>query len=264
MAFDINKLSQREKTIVGMLIVVLASLPFFYLTLPSWNSYTNSSLNAIQNEKKLTDLNRQISRLEKLKGQNAKLVKQLDVQKLYLAKSYEVDFLVQDLKKICDESLVSLESFTPSNPEPINVVLEKQIQAESAGRPLDRSRMKQTLDKLKGQALPIDLYRVPIEVRITGNFTDLLQLFRQLEKYGRVISVEDISISKIQAKGATGDRLSRAKAKKQKEDTGSLYSTFDLIAYTAAKEQETLPFSELKKTVTGTGKFSIKSKRTRE
>jgi Tfp pilus assembly protein PilO len=170
---------------------------------------------------------------------------------------------VQDLKKICDESLVSLESFTPSNPEPINVVLEKQIQVESEGKPLDRNRMKQTLDKLKGQALPIDLYRVPIEVRVTGNFTDLLQLFRQLEKYGRVISIEDISISKIQAKGATGDRLSKAKQKKEKEDTGSLYSTFDLVAYTAAKEQETLPFAELKKTVSGTGKFAIKSKRKR-
>ena len=258
MAFDIKKLSNREKTMIGLLVVVFSTFPFFYLTVPTWNSYMDSSNKILQDRGKLNDLDVRIRRLEKLKDENIKLSKKLENQKLYLAKSYEIDFLVQDLKKICDESSISLESFTPSTPEPVNIVLEKQIEEETKGRSSKSTRLKQAFAKLKGQDLPIDLYRFPIEVKVTGNFTDIIELFKKLEKYGRVISVDNISIGKVQAKESFGDRLSKTKLKKQESETGTLFGTFDLIAYTSAKDEETIPFSALEKTTKTTFKYKRK------
>lgn len=263
MKFDLNKLSNREKNIVGILFVILATVPFFYLTLPSWNNYTSLKSQIKSNQDKLNELNRQIQRLEKLKKENINLLKKVDEQKLYLAKSYEIDFLVQDLKNICDESSISLESFTPSNSEPVNIVLEEQLLAEATGKISDREKSKQILEKLKGQDLPVDLYRFPIEVKISGNFTDFIELFKKLEKYGRIISVDNISIGKIQAKQAFENRLTKVKSKKEDDESNSLYGSFELVAYSAAKEGETLPFTDLKKKTTGTGKFSYKSKKAR-
>ena len=261
MAFDIKKLTGREKNIVGILLTILATMPFFYLTLPSWNNYNDLSSKIQNNQNKLKDTNRQIQKLENLKSENLNLFKKVESQKQYLAKSYEIDFLVEDLKKICDESSISLESFTPSTSEPINIVLEKQLESESQNSPNNFGNYKQALEKLKGKDLPIDLYRFPIEVKVTGDFTDLLELFKKLEKYGRVISVENISIGKIEAKQAFQDRLSKAKQKKEETSLGSLYSSFDLVAYSAAKEDETISFSQLKKSIGSTGKFTFKSRK---
>ena len=259
MAFDISKLSNREKNLLGILLLMASSLPFFYLTLPTWNKYTGLATKIRQDKKSLQELGTRIKKLVKYKIENIQLAKKLENQKLYLAKSYEIDFLVQDLKNICDESSISLESFTPSNPEPINIVLEKQIEEETQGNQTTPGTLKQALEKFKGQNLPVDLYRFPIEVKITGNFTDIIELFKKLEKYGRVISVENISIGKVQAKKTTGNRLTKSKSTKQQEDSSGLYGSFDLVAYSLAKEGETLPFSALQ-TKTETFKFKKKRK----
>ncbi len=249
MAFDIKKLNAREKNLVGMLIVIVSTLPFLQFTLPAWNTYTES-VNKIQEDKnKLSGLEFQIRKLEKLKKENVHLSKKIDRQKLYLAKSYEIDFLVQDLKKICDESSISLESFTPIGQEPVNIIVEKQLEAEAKAKVRKNEKAKQTLEKLKGQELPIDLYRFPIEVKVTGNFTDIIELFKKLEKYGRVISVENISIGKIQIKQSSGNRLSKSKPKKEGGETGTLFGTFDLIAYSLPEAEETLPFNQLQKSL---------------
>ena len=258
MAFDIKKLSPREKKLAGVLLLIFSSLPFFYLTLPSWNKYTESTGKIHQNKNRLKDLELQTKKLEKYKKENLELTKKLEKQKLYLAKSYEIDFLVQDLKKICDDSSVSLESFTPTNPEPVNVILEKQIEEEATGKGYNPSKLKQAFEKLKGQDMPVDLYRFPIEVRITGNFADIIELFKKLEKYGRVISIENISIGKMQAKQNFGDRLSK-KQKVEDSEAGSLFGSFDLVAYSSAKEGEKLSFGVLEQSK-ATFKFKKKRK----
>lgn len=263
MAFDFNKLTQREKNIIGILILILSTIPFFYFTVPAWNEYTSSGSKTLENKRRLSGLETQVSRLEKLKSENIELSKKLESQKQYLAKSYEIDFLVQDLKKICDESSVSLESFTPTSPEPINIVLDKQAEGEIPGITQKKEKLKQTLEKLKGQELPIDVYLFPIEVKIIGDFTDILGLFKKLEKYGRVISVDNISIGKIQAKQTFGNRLSKAKPKKQKTESGTLYGSFDLIAYSLPRDDESLSVSALQKSITGTSMSSFKFKRKR-
>lgn len=268
MAFDLKKLSKREKNIVGFLILVLASLPFFQFTLPAWNEYQTLNGSISDDRNRVRTLESQIKRFEKMKVQNVELSKKIETQKLYLAKSYEIDFLVQDLKKICDESSISLESFTPISPEPINIILEKQVNLDEPavsakgkkGAPTTKSqRLKQALDKLKGQEFPVDLYRFPIEVRVTGNFKDIVDLFKKLEKYGRVISVDNISIGKVQAKRSGGDRLSKAK-KEEKTDTGTLFGTFDLVAYSLPDNtDETLTikdFQQKNKKTAKTFKFS--------
>ena len=260
MAFDIKKLNPRERNLVGILLVILSTIPFFQFTVPSWNSYTESVNKIQENKNKLTSLEFQIRKLEKLKKENAWLSKKIDRQKLYLAKSYEIDFLVQDLKQICDESSVSLESFTPSGQEPVNIIIEKQLEAEAKIKTHKNDKIKQVFEKLKGQELPIDLYRFPIEVKVTGNFTDIIELFKKLEKYGRVISVENISIGKIQIRESGGNRLSKNKSKKQETDTGSLYGTFDLIAYSLPEAEETLPFNQLQKSMISS-KSQTRSKR---
>ena len=161
MAFDIKKLSKREKNLIGVLLVAVSTLPFFQFTVPSWNNYIQSTGKIKDDQNKIKDLNSQIQKLEKLKGENLKISEKIESQKLYLAKSYEIDFLVQDLKKICDESLISLESFTPIGPEPVNIILEKQLKSDS-DKSSGHGSLKQALEKLKGQDLPIDLYRFPI------------------------------------------------------------------------------------------------------
>ena len=263
MAFDINKLSNREKNIVGILILVLSCIPFFQFTLPVWNEYNqlNDSLNS--DKGKISSLDTQIKKLEKLKGVNLDLLKKIDEQKLFLAKSYEIDFLVQDLKKLCDESSVSLESFTPVSPQPINIVLEKQIDLDAIPQTKGKrdirtknQRAKQTLEKLKGQELPVDLYSFPIEVRVTGSFRDFVDLFKKLEKYGRVISVDNISIGKVQSKRG-GDRLSKAK-KEDKEDTDKLFGSFDLIAYSLPAGNETISVKDLQKSKTSSKSFRFR------
>lgn len=236
MAFDINKLSKREKVLVGVLILAVSTVPFFQFTIPTWNKYNESNTKIKELQDKLFETGSKIKKLEKLKSENQKMLKKVEGQRIYLAKSYEIDFLVQDLKKICDESLISLESFTPTNPEPVNIVLEKQLEADSAGT--QRNKLKEALEKLKGQDLPIDLYRFPVEVRVTGNFSEVLELLKKLETYGRVISVENISIGKVQAKDfGGGNRLSKSKSKK-KAETGGLLSTFDLVAYSLPLSDE--------------------------
>ena len=265
MAFDLSKLTKREKHITGILIFVLSTLPFFYLTYPSWNAYVETGSKLIQDKRRLNDLEGQIKKLQKYKSQNSELAKKLENQKSYLAKSYEIDFLVQDLKKICDESSITIESFTPTSPEPINIILEKQAESEILGKgnTSKKEKIKKTLDKLKGQDLPVDLYRFPIEVKVTGNFTDILELFKKLEKYGRVISVENISIGKIQVKENFGNRLTKSKPKKQ-TDTGGLFGSFDLVAYNLPREEEVLPAIELEKRFGSTGNkgaFRFKKKK---
>lgn len=260
MAFNLNKLSAREKNMMGILLLIFSTVPFFYLTVPSWNTYMDSLKNISKNKSRLKDLDNNVRKLEKYKKENLEFSKKLDLQKLYLAKSYEIDFLVQDLKNICDESSISLESFTPSSAEPVNIILEKQVEHETQGKKAATQKLKQTFEKLKGQDMPVDLYKFPIEVRVTGSFTDIIELFKKLEKYGRVISVENISIGKIQSKKSFGDRLSRSKPKREEADIGALFSTFDLVAYSAAKENEILPFSALEGSVKSTFKF--KKKRT--
>ena len=264
MAFDlltkINKLSTREKNIVGVLLLIIASLPFFYVTVPSWNQYIDSSSKISQSKNKLIEIDSQARRLEKIKSENQKLSQKIDDQKMYLAKTYEIDFLVQDLKKICDESSISLDSFTPSDPEPVNIILEEQLEGGVQG--INRTvKLKQVLDKLKGQDLPVDLYRYPIEVRVAGNFTDILELFKKLEKYGRVISVDNISIGKAGTKQGFDSRISKAKAKKQ-EDTGSLIGSFDLVAYSLPSREENLSLNQLQ-TNTRKSTFSYTRKRPR-
>ncbi len=256
MAFDINKLSKREKMLVGVLILAVSTVPFFQLTIPAWNKYNefNTKIKELQN--KLFETGSKIKKLERLKSENQKMLKKVEGQKIYLAKSYEIDFLVQDLKKICDESLISLESFTPTNPEPVNIVLEKQLEADSAGG--QRNKLKEALEKLKGQDLPIDLYRFPVEVRVAGNFSEVLELLKKLETYGRVISVENISIGKIQSKDfGGGNRLSKSKSKK-KAETGGLLSTFDLVAYSLPLSDEKIPVKQLQKSLGAKSSFSIK------
>jgi len=257
MAFDLKKLSAREKNLVGILLIVAASLPFFLLTIPAWKEYVNSKSRTNEYKSKLSSLEAHIKRLEKLKKENLELSKKTEAQKLYLAKTHEIDFLVQDLKNICDESAVSLESFTPTNAEPINIILEKQAEEELHGGQPAGQKLKQTREKLKGQDLPIDLYKFPIEVKINGNFTEILELFKNLEKYGRVISVDNISLGKVEGK-QFGDRLS--KAKKKETPTSSLFGNFDLIAYSLAKENETLPFSSLQRAVPQTFKYKKKTR----
>lgn len=243
MAFDFKKLNQREKTLLGILLIIVSTIPFFQYTIPTWNKYTEARQRTKDDKSKLRDLDLKIKTLEKLKNENISILKKLDFQKMYLAKSYEIDFLVQDLKKICDESSISLDSFTPSTAEPVNIVLEKQLEEGSQ----NRTNIKQALDKLKGQDLPIDLYRFPIEVKVSGDFTDIIELFKKLERYGRVISVDNISIGKIQSKKFTGNRLSKSSSKKQTTDTGSLLGTFDLIAYSLPDSNETLSVKELQR-----------------
>ena len=266
MAFDIkqrfNKLSKREKNLLGVMLLIVSSLPLFQFALPTWNKYTDSTTKIKDGESKLRDLDFRIRKLEKLKSENIKISKKIESQKLYLAKSYEIDFLVQDLKKICDESSISLESFTPTSPEPVNIVLEKQASSGSTDKSSNRGKLKQALDKLKGQDLPIDLYRFPIEVKVTGNFTDIIELFKKLENYGRVISVENISLGKIQAKQAFENRLTKSKTKKQNTDTGSLLSTFDLVAYSLAGDDEKIAVNQLQKNLT-TSMSSYKFKKNR-
>lgn len=242
MAFDFKKLSTREKTLLGVLLLAVSTLPIFQFTLPAWKNYIESSIKIKNDKTTLQNLSTRIKALEKLKNENIKISRKLEEQKLYLAKSYEIDFLVQDLKKICDESLISLESFTPSNPEPVNIVLEKQT--ETAGSTQD---VRKAVESLKGKDLPIDLYRFPIEVKVTGDFTDIIELFNKLEKYGRVISVENISIGKIQSKQTSGNRLSKSKSKKQSTDTGSLLSTFELVAYSLPSGEESLSVKKFEK-----------------
>lgn len=256
MAFDLKKLSKREKNIVGGLLLILACLPFLQFTLPAWNEYQTLNNTISDDKNRVRTLETQIKKFEKMKVQNVELSKKIEEQKLFLAKSYEIDFLVQDLKKICDESSISLESFTPISPEPINIILEKQVNLDvpsttakgKKGKPTTKSqRLQQTLDKLKGQDFPVDLYRFPIEVRVTGNFKDIVDLFKKLEKYGRVISVDNISIGKVQAKRSGGDRLSKVK-KEEKTDTGTLFGTFDLIAYSLPdNKDETITIKDLQK-----------------
>ncbi len=260
MAFDIKKLKPRERNLVGFLLVVLSTLPFFQFTLPAWNTYTDAQNKIIENKNRLNSLEFQIRKLEKIKKENVVLSKKIDTQKLYLAKSYEIDFLVQDLKKLCDESSISLESFTPLGQEPVNIIIEKQLEEESATRLHKSTKSKQVFEKLKGQELPVDLYKFPIEVKVTGNFTDIIELFKKLEKYGRVISVENISIGKVQVKQPGGNRLSKSKSKKKNTDTGSLYGIFDLIAYSLPETEETLPFNQLQKSL-GAGKSQNRSNR---
>ena len=264
MAFDlfnkINKLSKREKNIVGALLLIIASLPFFYITVPSWNKYIDSSSKISQSKNKLIEIDNQTRRLEKIKGENQKLSQKIDDQKLYLAKTYEIDFLVQDLKKICDESSISLDSFSPSDPEAVNIILEKQLEGDVQG--INKTaKLRQVLDKLKGQDLPVDLYRYPIEVRVTGNFTDILELFKKLEKYGRVISVDNISIGKAGTKQGFDSRISKAKAKKQ-EDPSGLIGAFDLVAYSLPSQEETISLNQLQKS-TRKSTFSYIRKRTK-
>ncbi len=262
MAFDIKKLSSREKNIVGALILVLSTIPFFQFTLPAWNEYNqlNDSLNS--DKGKISSIDIQIKKLEKLKGKNLDLSKKVEDQKLFLAKSHEIDFLVQDLKRLCDESSVSLESFTPANSQPINIVLEKQVDLDAIpqtkGKNDNRAqRAKQALEKLKGQELPIDLYSLPIEVKVTGSFRDFVDLFKKLEKYGRVISVDNISIGKVQSKRSGGDRLSKAK-KEDKTDLDKLFGSFDLIAYSLPAETETISIKDLQKSKTTSKSFRFK------
>ena len=260
MAFDINKLTSREKTLVGVLILIFSTIPFFCLTLPSWNAYLESSGKVTQNVGTLKDLDENVKKLEKYKKENVELIKKLALQKLYLAKSYEIDFLVQDLKKICDESLINLESFIPSGPEPVNIILEGQIEKETQGGDYNPGKLKQVFEKLMSQDIPIDVYRYPIEVKVTGEFIDIVELFRKLEKYGRVISVENISVGKVQSKQNFGDRLSKSKSSKQSTDKGFLTGTFNLVAYSLAKEGEILPFSALEGSAKSTFKFKTKRK----
>ena len=249
MAFDIKKLNLREKYLLGILLLVVSTLPFFQFTLPAWKNFNETRSKTAQDKIRLRTLDTRISKLEKLKNENVKLQKKVESQKLYLAKTYEIDFLVQDLKKICDESSISLESFTPTNPEPVNIILEKQTESGIKDSSSNIQQIKQALAKLKEQELPIDLYRFPIEVKVTGNFTDVIELFKKLEGYGRVISVENISIGKIQAKQAFQNRLSKAKPKKETADTGSLVSTFDLIAYSLPSAEEKISVKQLEKSL---------------
>ncbi len=263
MAFDfikkINQLSKREKYILGSLVLIVSSLPFFYVTVPAWNQYADSHAKISQNKNRLVGIEGQISKLEKIKGENEKLAKKIDEQKLFLAKTYEIDFLVQDLKKICDDSSVTLESFTPSDPEPVNIILDEQLGGVAG---FNRTiRLRQVLDKLKGQDLPVDLYRYPISVQITGNFTDILELFKKLEKYGRVISVNNISIGKAGTKQTFDSRLSKAKAKKS-EDEGKLTGAFDLLAYSLPPKDENIDLDQLQKN-TRKPVFSYSRSRTR-
>ncbi|OGI08872.1 MAG: hypothetical protein A3I68_02145 [Candidatus Melainabacteria bacterium RIFCSPLOWO2_02_FULL_35_15] len=262
MAFNlltkINQLSKREKNIVGMLLLIIASMPFFYMTVPSWNQYMDSTSKISQSKNKLFEIENQTRKLEKIKGENQKLSQKIDDQKLYLAKTYEIDFLVQDLKKICDESSISLDSFTPSDPEPMNIILEKQLQSDVSGGS-KTIKLKQVLDKLKGQDLPVDLYRYPIEVRVTGNFTDILELFKKLEKYGRVISIDNISIGKTGTKQGFDSRISKAKSKKQGNE-GELIGAFDLAAYTLPLREENISLNQLQKNTRNTA-FSYTRKR---
>ena len=264
MAFDLisklNQLSKREKIITGTLILIVSSLPFFYITVPSWNQYIDSTSKISQNKNKLTELEAQIKRLEKIKDENKKLSQSINDQKLYLAKTYEIDFLVQDLKKICDESSISLESFTPSDPEPVNIILEKQLE-DSAPGPNKTSNLKQVLDKLKGQDLPVDLYRYPIEVKVIGNFTDILELFKKLEKYGRVISVDNISIGKAGTKQGFDNKISKGKSKKQ-EDLGNLTAAFDLATYSLPSKEEAISVNQLQRS-TKSSSFSYTRKKSR-
>lgn len=265
MANSLSKLSAREKNLVGFLFLVVALMPVFVFTLPAWREYNQVKDSVNSNSQKTRSLESKIKKLIKLKSENSKLTKKIDKRKQFLAKSYEIDFLVQDLKAICDESSVSLESFTPSEIEPLNIVLEKQLEAESQGK-LIKSKVSSSKKKLKDETLPIDLYRLPIEVKIIGNFRDLVELFSRLEKYGRVISVENISIGKIQAKkrGGTGsgNRYSSSKTQPKKQenvDKGTLYTSFDLVAYSLPREEEVIPFKSLERSIKSSFKYKKSS-----
>ena len=252
----INALTKREKVIVGVLMLILSSLPFFYTTIPNWNQYIESHGFISKNKGQISETKKRISNLEKLKKDNASLSKKIEAQKDFLPQTYEIDFLVQDLKDICDASSIELQSFTPSDSEPINIILEEQLESEStqSGK---NTKIKQVLDKLKGQDLPVDLYRYPIEVRVNGDFTDIVELLKKLERYGRVISVDNIAIAKG-GSARTGDsRFSRVRKSKTTDDS-SLTSNFQLVTYSLPSREESLTYGQLKKNLSS---FTIQSKR---
>ena len=100
MAFDINKLSKREKVLVGVLILAVSTVPFFQFTIPAWNKYNEFNTKIKELQDKLFETGSKIKKLEKLKSENQKILKKVEGQRIYLAKSYEIDFLVQDLKAL--------------------------------------------------------------------------------------------------------------------------------------------------------------------
>ena len=260
MKFDLNKLTEREKNLIGIVLIIGAAMPFFLHTLPAWKEYSSSKKQIVNDKSRLQQLGSKIGKLEKLQNENQKLLKKIGIQKEFLAKSNELDFLAQDLKRICDESSISLESFTPSGAEPVNIVLEKQIDEEMRGKVSGYKTAQSVKEKLKGQDLPVDLYRLPIEVKVKGNFTDIVDLFKKLEKYGRVISVENISIGKVESKGSS-NRYSKAKTSIKETGSASLFSNFDLVAYSSPEGDESLPFSSLEKSAKSTFKFKSSKKR---
>lgn len=253
MATSTAKLSQREINLIGLMLIALALIPFFIFTVPAWRDFTQKRQTVESNNDRIKNIKQQIRLLPKITKENLELKKKMTVRKAFLANSHEIDFLVQDLKTICDESSVSLESFVPGDIEPVNIVLLKQLEQEQIAKNLNKSNIKKSREKLKDQSLQVDLYRLPIEVRIVGNFTDILELFKNLEKYGRVISVDNISIGKVQS------RKSSSKNRFSSGSTASLYTTFDLVAYSLANENQVLPVSVFNSATRNT--FTYKKKR---
>jgi Tfp pilus assembly protein PilO len=242
-----NKLSQREKKLVGFLLVVVASIPFFLITMPAWKEYSSLKSQIVSDEIQASALKNQLGSERDLIEENRILEKKLRIRKAFLAQDSEIDFLVQDLKNICDESSVSLESFTPTEVEPVNIILEKQLLSEIQGpsrKTVANARQRQN------DSLQVDLYRYPIEIKTTGKYTDIIEMFKKLEKYGRVISIDNLSLGKIQTKKNLGRDARFNKAKKQKNlnsSDGTLTLSFDLLAYSLAPENKVLPFVSLQR-----------------
>jgi|GEM_PF-2224195 len=220
----------REKILVAALPLVLAVVMWFAVTSQAVTDWQNKDQELKDTEKEQLVLKSKIASLNKLKDDQKKL--ELDIESLRSAvpKSPDVDLLMIDLERMCQETGMDLVSLKPPNKEKLKEIADEQKEqtelAETGSKlslggknkdaAISRPKTGEDTDKDKGKKdkkakgkskakkekpKPVltpeqeaGLNTLLVECVVSGDYPSFVELMKKLEAYQRVIGVTQIQI----------------------------------------------------------------------
>lgn len=185
-------MDKSKKILLISLIPVALTLVFVvYLLMPSIDGYKVAQ-EELQTEQESFDETRQ--KLD-LKHENSRLLKEVrKLQSKLGSFKVEVPFVNEDEEAILLVDLDKFSIFSNVKITSMGLNQEKLIEIKKDDQKKKKSRKR----KDNQEKAPMELSVIPFDIKISGNYPDLLKFVDALEKYQRKIVISSISASSEQ------------------------------------------------------------------
>jgi Tfp pilus assembly protein PilO len=186
-------MSKSQKILLISLLPALLTLIFImYAVMPALGSLTKAK-NELKAEK--TSFSETQDKLNTLR-ENKKLMKRVEELRDKLA-NFEIQvpleddlaILLVDIEKFSNDFNVKVYNIESSPEKPIEIVDPKQEESKDKQPSKKKKKNKDTSEEL-----PINLFKIPLNILVKGNYPSVLSFINAMENYERKITINGIAL----------------------------------------------------------------------